>query len=299
MFRRPAPQPRHTGAVYGEAQRNDGRACGKMRVEADHMCEPRCNRPTAGRVDTAVSSDVHILVVDDEAEVRDLLLEYLNQQNFAVSVAGNAASAREVLTARAVDLVVLDLQMPGESGLSLAREIRRREGVAVVMLTAMGDVVDRVVGLELGADDYLAKPFDPRELLARIRSVLRRLKPAAPTTERRRNVRFGRYLLDIDARRLFALDGSEVPISAMEFDLLHAFALNPNRVLSRDRLLELANKSGNEPFDRSIDTRVARLRQKIEPHPDKPEIIKTVRGAGYVFVPAADASRAEAPGVSS
>ncbi len=177
--------------------------------------------------------------------------------------------------------------MPGEDGLSFARELRGRGGVAIVMLTASGEIVDRVVGLELGADDYVAKPFDPRELLARIKSVLRRVRSATvdQAAADRREVRFGRHMLDLDARRLFALDGSEVPITAMEFDLLEAFASNPNRVLSRDRLLELAHKGGNDPFDRSIDIRVARLRQKIEPHLDKPQAIKTVRGAGYVFVP--------------
>ena len=139
------------------------------------------------------------------------------------------------------------------------------------MLTASGGVVDRVVGLELGADDYIAKPFDPRELLARIRSVLRRVKPALPdASAERRTLRFGRHLLDLEARKLFTLDGREIAVTAMEFDLLEAFARNPNRVLSRDRLLDLAHRGNNEPFDRSIDTRVARLRQKIEQHPGRP-----------------------------
>ena len=242
-----------------------------------------------------MSSDAHILVVDDEAEVRDLLQEYLIKRGFAVTTAGDVAGAREVLDARAVDLVVLDLRMPGEDGLSLARELRGRGGIAIVMLTASGETIDRFVGLELGADDYVAKPFDPRELLARIRSVLRRVQPAPmpkPGTDRR-NVRFGRCVLDLDARRLFTLNGSDMSITAMEFDLLEAFASNPNRVLSRDRLLELAHKGGSDPFDRSIDIRVARLRQKIEPRPDKPQTIKTVRGAGYVFVPGAEPPETE------
>jgi two-component system phosphate regulon response regulator OmpR len=240
--------------------------------------------------ETVVSSDAHILVVDDEAEVRDLLKEYLIKQGFAVSAAASAAAAREVLAARVVDLVILDLRMPGEDGLSFARELRGRGGVAIVMLTASSETVDRVIGLEIGADDYVAKPFDPRELLARIRGVLRRIRPAPESKpdEDRRIVRFGRYVLDLHAHRLFALDHSEVPITTTEFELLEAFANNPNRVLSRDRLLEFAHKRGNDPFDRSIDNRVARLRQKIEPHPDKPQTIKTVRGAGYVFVPAGE-----------
>jgi two-component system phosphate regulon response regulator OmpR len=242
-----------------------------------------------------VTSDAHILVVDDEAEVRDLLQEYLIKQGFAVSTACGAAEAREVLDVRAVDLVVLDLRMPGEDGLSFARELRGRGSIAIVMLTASSETVDRVVGLELGADDYVAKPFDPRELLARIRSILRRVQSTASPSlgEDRRNFRFGHHLLDLDARRLFTLDGADVPITAMEFDLLEAFARNPNRVLSRDRLLELAHKGASDPFDRSIDIRVARLRQKIEPHPDKPQTIKTVRGAGYVFVPGAAPHKAE------
>jgi two-component system phosphate regulon response regulator OmpR len=245
-----------------------------------------------------VGSDAHILVVDDEAEVRDLLQEYLIKQGFAVSAAASAAAAREVLAARAVDLVVLDLRMPGEDGLDFARELRGRRGgrgVAIVMLTASGETVDKVVGLELGADDYLAKPFDPRELLARVRSVLRRVRPEPPPSPAPapggggRAVRFGRHLLDLDAHRLLAPDGGEVPVTAMEFELLEAFAANPNRVLSRDRLLELAHRRGNDPFDRSVDIRVARLRQKIEPDPDKPRTIRTVRGVGYVFVPAGEA----------
>jgi DNA-binding response OmpR family regulator len=237
-----------------------------------------------------VSNDVHILVVDDETEVRDMLQEYLIGQGFAVSTADSAASGRNVLAARSVDLIVLDLRMPSEDGLTLARELHGR-GLAFIMLTASGGVVDRVVGLELGADDYISKPFDPRELLARIRSVLRRVKPVSPPDPdaSRRNVRFGQHMLDLEARRLFAPDGREIAVTAMELDLLDAFARNPNRVLSRDRLLELAHRGANDPFDRSIDTRVARLRQKIEPHPAKPQTIKTVRGVGYMFVPAAEA----------
>lgn len=242
----------------------------------------------------------HILVVDDEAEVRDLLREYLGRHEFDVSAAGNVPEARAVLSAAEgaapIDLVILDLKMPGENGLTLARELRDRGDVAIIMLTASGETIDRVVGLEVGADDYVAKPFDPRELLARIRSVLRRAgaarrtptaadagrEPAAPAPVR---IPFGRCTLDPEARRLFEADGTEVPITAMQFDLIEVFLGNPNRVLSRDRLLELTHKRGDEPFDRSIDIRVARLRRKIEHHPDKPQTIKTVHGVGYVYVP--------------
>jgi DNA-binding response OmpR family regulator len=235
-----------------------------------------------------VSGDVHILVVDDEAEVPDMLQEYLLDQGFAVSTAAGAASAREVLAGRAVDLVVLDLRMLGEDGLSLARELRVRGGMGIVMLTASGSAVDKVIGLEVGADDYLAKPFDPRELVARIRSVRRRIRPApvVASPPAQRAVRFGRCVLELDTRRLYALDGTEVAVTAMELELLEVFARHPNRVLSRGELLDLAHTRDNEPFDRSIDIRVARLRQKIEPSPGKPKTIKTVHGVGYVFKPA-------------
>jgi len=239
----------------------------------------------------AVAGSEHILVVDDEAEVRELVREYLTRHGFEVSVAEDVGRARAVIDERAnnlpVNLIVLDLRMPGEDGLSFARELRTRGDMGIVMLTASGDTIDRVVGLEVGADDYIPKPFDPRELLARIRSVLRRSRPLpnSPAEPPRRGIRFGRCLVDLEARRLFAPDGSEVPVTAMQFDLLEAFANHPNRVLSRDQLLDLANKRGNDPFDRSIDIRVARLRQKIEENPDKPQAIRTVHGVGYIFVP--------------
>ncbi len=241
----------------------------------------------------------HILVVDDEAEVRDLLQEYLSKQGFRISTAESVPAARALLDGEVscgVDLVILDLRMPGEDGLVLARELRSGSNIAIIMLTASGETIDRVVGLEIGADDYVAKPFDPRELLARIRSVLRRTRTMAepvPTPPENgegapasRGVRFGRCLLDLDARRLFAPDGTEVPVTAMQFDLMEAFLNHPNRVLSRDQLLELAHKRGDEPFDRSIDIRIARLRRKIEEHPERPQTIKTVHGVGYIYVPA-------------
>jgi DNA-binding response OmpR family regulator len=249
-----------------------------------------------------MAEKVHVLVVDDEAEVRDLLQEYLSGQDYDVSTAASIPAARAVLDAakggNPVELVILDLKMPGENGLVLARELRDCRGVAVIMLTASGETIDRIVGLEVGADDYLVKPFDPRELLARIRSVLRRLKagilaaPAAGDVQDRYSapssqawVRFGRCLIDLEARRLFEPDGTEVPVTAMQFSLMEVFLSNPNRVLSRDRLLELAHKRGDELFDRSIDIRIARLRRKIEKNPEKPRTIKTVHGMGYVFVP--------------
>lgn len=234
-----------------------------------------------------------ILVVDDEADVRATLADYLKRAGLEVRAACDAAEARAQLELRTPDLVLLDLNMPGEGGISLARHIRERFGIGVIMVTAAGSTVDRVVGLEVGADDYVAKPFDLRELLARVRAVLRRAPKtlsapggAAPVTPGTPPVRIGRCWLDLDGRRLLGDDGADVPITAMEFDLLQAFATRPNRVLSRDQLLDLAHNREFEPFDRSIDIRVARLRKKVEADPAKPQALKTIRGAGYMFVPA-------------
>jgi two-component system phosphate regulon response regulator OmpR len=186
-----------------------------------------------------------------------------------------------------VDLAVLDINMPGEDGLSIARQLRKRGRVGIIMLTANSDTVDRIVGLEVGADDYLTKPFDLRELLARVRSVLRRAAtPEAPPATMGREVRFGRCTLNLDSRKLYAADGSETPLTAMEFDLLRVFAENPGRALSRERILDLAHNAETDPFDRSVDTRIVRLRRKLEEDPTKPEVLKTIRGAGYMFVPA-------------
>ena len=232
----------------------------------------------------------HIVVVDDEPEICEMLADYLGHAGFTVSTAEDGVAMRRVLEERAADLVILDINMPGEDGLSLARYLRANATVGIVMLTAAGEVVDRIVGLEMGADDYLAKPVDMRELLARIRAVLRRMtaeraevqEDQGPATHK---VRLGACELDLDAHKLYDTDGAEVPITSMEFDLLKAFAEHPNRVLSRDQLLDLAHNKDWEPFDRSIDIRIARLRRKIEADPAKPQVIKTVRGAGYIFVP--------------
>jgi DNA-binding response OmpR family regulator len=240
-----------------------------------------------------------LLVVDDEPELRGLLAEYFGRHGFAVRCAENAAAARQQIAVAAPQLALLDINMPGENGLSLARWLREAHpGVGLVMLTTASETVDRIVGLELGADDYLPKPFDLRELLARVRAVLRRGAPAAaapvvdvpppgPAPQARRQVRFGDRLLDLDERRLLAPQGGEVPITAAEFDLLALFARHPNRPLNRDQIMEQAHQRGWEVFDRSIDLRVMRLRRKIERNPDKPEVIKTVRNVGYMFVPGA------------
>ncbi len=229
-----------------------------------------------------------ILVVDDEPEVRDMVSEYLGQQGFRVLVAANSAEARRLMVERPAQLALLDIRMPGEDGLGLARHLREQYPVAIIMVTAADGVVDRVVGLEIGADDYIAKPFDPRELLARIRSVLRRASPSAAANLGEGRVRFGRCVLDLQSHRLYVEDGAEIAITTMEFDLLIAFARHPNRVLSRDQILNLTQHRDWDPYDRSVDIRVARLRRKIETDPDKPQAIKTVRGTGYMFVPYRD-----------
>ena len=229
----------------------------------------------------------NIAVVDDEAEIRESIDEYLTMHGFKVSQADGGTALRRLFakSGSEIDLVILDIRMPGEDGLSLARWLREHAKVGVIMLTASRETVDRITGLEVGADDYVSKPFDLRELLARVRSVLRRVAamPTKPTMPEQ--VRFGRFILDLGAKRLSIEGGDEIPLTSMEFDLLKVFATHPNRVLSRDQLLDLAHGRGSEPFDRSIDIRVTRLRRKIESVPDHPEVIKTVRGAGYMFVP--------------
>lgn len=228
-----------------------------------------------------------LLIVDDDPQVRAMLQEYLSGHGYRVLVAEQARQARELLAGQVPDLVLLDLAMPGEDGLSLARHIRERFDCGIIMVTASGGTVDRIVGLEIGADDYVAKPFDPRELLARIKSLLRRTRRPAPVAPdgARREIRFGDCRLDPDTRRLFGPDGEEIAITSMEFDLLQVFSSRPNRVLSRDDILNLTQNRDWDPFDRSVDIRIARLRRKIEPDPAKPQVIRTVRGAGYMFVP--------------
>jgi len=235
-----------------------------------------------------LSEKPRVLVVDDEPGIREMLVEYFGMQGFETAEAADGVAARAKVPAFRPDLVLLDLNMPGENGLSLARWLRETSSAGVIMLTAADGTVDRVVGLEMGADDYVAKPCDLRELLARARSVLRRRAAAAPLPAgpaAADSIRMGRCTLEVSRRRLVDADGTEVALTSMEFDLLAAFAANPNRPMDRDRLLELAHHKRWEPFDRSIDIRIARLRRKIEQDPSKPEILRTVRGAGYMFVP--------------
>jgi DNA-binding response OmpR family regulator len=232
---------------------------------------------------------VTLAVVDDEADIRETVSEYLEHNGFKVLTSDSATAFRRVLETTKVDLALLDVNMPGQNGLSLARYLRENLDIGIIMLTAAADTDDRIAGLELGADDYLGKPFDLRELLARVRSVLRRRSAKygkTSTTMPGRDQRpFGRFVLDLEARQLRDSQGESVPLTAMEFDLLRAFAQNPLKVLTREQLLDLAHNRDEEPFERSIDIRIARLRRKIESDPAKPQVIKTVRGAGYIFVP--------------
>ena len=227
-----------------------------------------------------------ILIVDDEPDIREVLEEYLGARGYTALGADSANAARAIAARTPVDLALLDIHMPGEDGLSLARHFRERYArTAIVMLTSSGAVVDRIVGLEMGADDYVAKPFDPRELLARIKSVLRRTAFARRAELGAERVRIGRCVLDLAAHRLIDAAGEEVAMSPLEFDLLKALAEHPNQALSRERILNLSQQRDWDPFDRSVDLRVMRLRKKIEPDPDHPQYIKTIRNKGYVFVP--------------
>jgi len=238
-----------------------------------------------------VTARATILIVDDEPDVREVLDEYFVGHGYVALTAESAAAARELASARPIDIALIDIHMPGEDGLSLARHLRERYArIAIVMLTSASTVVDRIVGLEMGADDYVPKPFDPRELLARVKSVLRRTSSAARADLGAERVRIGKCVLDLAAHRLIDDAGNEVPMTPLEFDLLKAFAEQPNRALSRERILNLTQRRDWDPFDRSVDLRVMRLRKKIEPDPDHPHFIRTVRNEGYVFLPDGGAS---------
>lgn len=228
----------------------------------------------------------HILICDDEPDLREMLAEYLGKRGYRTSLASGAEELRAHLAEARPDLILLDINMPGEDGLSVLRSLQGPEAPMVIMLTAAGDVIDRVVGLEMGADDYLAKPVDLRELVSRIKAVLRRQTSVATEAPRERTrFRFGKTWLDLDAAKLFGEGGEELPLTAMEFNLLKLFARNRGRVLNRDQILEGAHDRSWDPFDRSIDIRISRIRKKIEVNPAKPEVIRTVRGVGYIYDP--------------
>jgi two-component system, OmpR family, response regulator len=230
----------------------------------------------------------HLLVVDDDREIRDLLSKLLTRRNYRVSTAKGEAEMRRVLATSRVDLIVLDLMLPGKDGLTLCRELRASKSTPVIMLTARGDATDRVVGLEIGADDYLSKPFDVHELEARIRAVLRRVGNGGGNEPEATTLSFAGWKLDAQQRHLVSPDGAIVELTSGEFDLLQVFAERPQRVLSREQLLDLTKGRAAMPFDRSIDVQVSRLRQKIEANPKRPEILKTVRCSGYLFTPAVE-----------
>ncbi len=228
----------------------------------------------------------HILVVDDDAGLRELLQEYLSAQGLQVATVADGAQMDAHLSQHPVDLLILDLMLPEEDGLSLARRLRARSSLPIIMLSARGEDVDRIVGLEVGADDYLAKPFNPRELLARIRALLRRneqgqLKHDEDKPDIRR---FGPFSMDVEARVLHKHDLT-IQLTAGEFNLLRIFAEHPNRVLGRDSLMDMLKGYERSPFDRSIDVRVTRLRRKVEDDPNAPHFIRTVWGEGYLFSP--------------
>jgi two-component system OmpR family response regulator len=234
----------------------------------------------------AVSTTPHILIVEDDREISTLIARYLRGNDCRVSIAGDGREMDRLLADSRVDLIVLDLMLPGEDGLSICRRLRAASGMPILMLTAKSEEIDRIVGLEIGADDYLAKPFNPRELLARIRAILRRGSAAqGRDDEGVRRHAFAGFVLDAGLRQLVNPEGAQVALTGAEFDLLHAMCLRPGRVLSRDQLLDLTQGRAPGPFERSIDVLVSRIRQKIERDPRNPEMIKTIRSGGYLFTP--------------
>lgn len=236
-----------------------------------------------------MSASSHILIVDDQKEICEVVQQYLSSEGYRVSVALDGEGMRRAMAQAGIDLVLLDLMLPGEDGLTLARELREESNVGIIILTGRGETVDRIIGLEMGADDYLPKPFHLRELLARVKSVLRRASTRMNHGEKsagaRSRARFAGWHLDLATRELVSPNGGEVRLTTGEFDLLAAFVNNANQVLSRDRLLDLARNREAGPFDRTIDVQVGRLRRKLEPDPQRPTMIKTVRGTGYIFTP--------------
>ena len=225
-----------------------------------------------------------LLIVDDDPRLRELLNRYLSEQGFLTHAVADGVAMERHLAEQAVDLIILDLMLPGDDGLTLARRLRRSSETPIIILSARGDEVDRIVGLEVGADDYLPKPFNPRELLARIRAVLRRKSPEEQQKPERHIRSFGPFQLNLDNRTL-SRDGEEIPLTAGELALMEVFAEHPNRILNRDRLVDLLKGYDRSPFDRSVDVRVTRLRRKIEPDPKTPRFIRTVWGRGYLFTP--------------
>jgi two-component system, OmpR family, response regulator len=295
-----------SGARFRASLKNRGTA---VRIDTHSPriplnCDSRCD--SAGifmRIHSVASADVqigtsaaprrsmhdvaHILLVEDDAEIRELVATFLRQNGMRVSVARDGREMDRLLSVSAVDLLVLDIMLPDEDGLSLCRRVRTAGGMPIIMLTARGQEVDRVVGLEMGADDYLCKPFSSRELLARIRAVLRRSQVAGPVRRDGRRTVFGfsHWRLDLSTRKLCSNDGLRVPLTSSEFELLVFFCEHPNRVLTRDELIDSPHERLSMSFERSIDVYVSRLRRKIEKDPRHPVLIETVRSGGYLFTP--------------
>lgn len=235
----------------------------------------------------------HVLIVDDDAEIRTLLSEYLQRNGYRVSAVADGRGMWAALDSKRPDMIVLDLMLPGDDGLTLCRNLRARSSVPIIMLTAHGEETDRIVGLEIGADDYLAKPFNPRELLARIKTVLRRSRalPENLEPEEVRTVRFAGWSLDVKARHLVSPLQVVVPLSGVEFKLLRVFLSHPNKILTRDQLIDLMMSRDAAPFDRAIDVQVSRLRHRLGEDAKEPSLIKTVRGEGYVLSAQVEASK--------
>lgn len=248
--------------------------------------------PSSENLSPASADRPSLLVVDDDEEIVQLLTRYLGGHGFQVVAAGSAAQSRAVMRAEAIDLVLLDLGLPDEDGLSLLRDLQAAWGVSVIVVTGRGDAVERIVGLELGADDYVTKPFDFRELVARIRTVLRRARTASETpapSPKSQVLAFDGFQLDLSSRHLSDRDGRDVSLTTGEFELLQVLLKHPRQILSRDQLMNHIHGRDAGPFDRAIDVQIARLRRKLEPDPNEPRLIKSVRGAGYLF--AADVRR--------
>ena len=240
-----------------------------------------------------MSAADHVLVVDDDVEIRSLLSEYLSRNGYRVTAVGDGKAMWAALETKRPDIVVLDVMMPGQDGLTLCRDLRARSTLPVIMLTARGEETDRIVGLEMGADDYVPKPFNPRELLARIKSVLRRSRavPGEIAFENAQALRFRGWTLDLAARHLVSPHGVVVPLSGVEFKLLRVFLAHPNRVLTRDQLIDLMMSRDAGPFDRAIDVQVSRLRHRLQDDARQPTLIKTVRGEGYVLAAQVEQAR--------
>ncbi|MCY3837566.1 MAG: response regulator [Gammaproteobacteria bacterium] len=231
-----------------------------------------------------MSDGAKLLVVDDDPELRELITAYLSKQGYEIVAVGDGRAMDHAFAAGGVDLVILDLMLPGEDGLDIAKRLKQTTDVPIIIVSAQGEEIDRIVGLEVGADDYIGKPFNPRELLARVRAVLRRVRGSGTVGPLARVVEFGDFRLDLNAH-LLTRDGTTVPLTSGEFDLLGILVRHPNQVLDRDRILDLLTGAERSPFDRSIDVRITRLRSKIEPDPSSPVFIRTIWGKGYMFCP--------------